>query len=475
MPVDPDRARSSTRDAAPPSAGRPRARRRDRRRPPPPGHGRHAAPAGRLARAHRPASCADARVAVVGPRRRRRPGRPPAGVDRRGRPRSCSRDDRSRRALDEVGRVARASKARAERGPYRRPPEADVVVLATPAGPHGELGPRARRPGRPVVSDVRRDRRRRAPCSTSTRGRRPGRAARGRRRLLARATCVLAATPPTASTTVDEIHVARLGTGGPACARQHHRPWAARRSTGATAAGSAGPAGSGRELCWFPDPVGAADCYRAALPDALLLVPGLPGRRAGSPPAWPPPAATGSPPACPCCAGPTPRAGSARCGSRCGAAPTTASGVEVLGAMDRPGVAAGAVAALAAVELGAGRAPAGRCRRVWPSWSTPCRSWPSWPAGASRPPRFGERHASQRSADAAHAPVSWSSSHRVIGTSTPLHAGSWTIRRSSDSFRLRNAEPIRLIRGIFSSSAERERPKSGEHRTGHGDRTRRGR
>jgi hypothetical protein len=29
--------------------------------------------------------------------------------------------------------------------------------------------------------------------------------------------------------------------------------------------------GSGRELCWFPDPVGGLDCYRAAVADALLL------------------------------------------------------------------------------------------------------------------------------------------------------------------------------------------------------------
>ena len=29
--------------------------------------------------------------------------------------------------------------------------------------------------------------------------------------------------------------------------------------------------GSGRELVWFPDPVGAADCYRAGLADPVLL------------------------------------------------------------------------------------------------------------------------------------------------------------------------------------------------------------
>ena len=70
---------------------------------------------------------------------------------------------------------------------------------------------------------------------------------------------------------VTEVHVAKFGTGGPDCARQHHRAlsslalewrggWKQR------------PGGSGRELCWFPSPVDAADCYRAALPDPMLLV-----------------------------------------------------------------------------------------------------------------------------------------------------------------------------------------------------------
>lgn len=70
---------------------------------------------------------------------------------------------------------------------------------------------------------------------------------------------------------VSEIHVSKFGTGGPDCARQHHsalsRPaldwrdgWQRR------------PGGSGRELAWFPEPVEAADCYRAELPDPLLLV-----------------------------------------------------------------------------------------------------------------------------------------------------------------------------------------------------------
>jgi hypothetical protein len=69
----------------------------------------------------------------------------------------------------------------------------------------------------------------------------------------------------------DELHIAVHGTAGPACAREHHRSlrgwaigwhddhWIER------------PAGSGRELCWFPEPVGARDCYRAEMPDPWLL------------------------------------------------------------------------------------------------------------------------------------------------------------------------------------------------------------
>jgi saccharopine dehydrogenase-like NADP-dependent oxidoreductase len=91
--------------------------------------------------------------------------------------------------------------------------------------------------------------------------------------------CVLAAYLRRDFDTVDELHVASAGTGGPACARRHHAALAAiavdwedgewRRRSG----------GSGRELVWFPEPVGGADCYRASLADPLLLVPAFPGCR----------------------------------------------------------------------------------------------------------------------------------------------------------------------------------------------------
>ena len=70
---------------------------------------------------------------------------------------------------------------------------------------------------------------------------------------------------------VDEIHVAMHGTGGPSCARQHHR------ALGGTSLGLHDgewirrPAGVGRELCWFPEPINSYDCYRAEMPEPVLL------------------------------------------------------------------------------------------------------------------------------------------------------------------------------------------------------------
>jgi hypothetical protein len=69
----------------------------------------------------------------------------------------------------------------------------------------------------------------------------------------------------------DEIHVAFHATGGPQCARQHHRALAGHALGWRNGAWIQWPAGGGRELCWFPEPVGAKDCYRAELADPMLL------------------------------------------------------------------------------------------------------------------------------------------------------------------------------------------------------------
>jgi len=70
---------------------------------------------------------------------------------------------------------------------------------------------------------------------------------------------------------VDEIHVAIHGTAGPACARQHHRALAGVALSYDETGFVTSRAGSGRELAWFPEPVGAYDCYRAEMPVARVL------------------------------------------------------------------------------------------------------------------------------------------------------------------------------------------------------------
>jgi hypothetical protein len=70
---------------------------------------------------------------------------------------------------------------------------------------------------------------------------------------------------------VDEIHIAVHGTAGPACARDHHRSlrgWAPGWHDGEWVDSFCG---SGRELCWFPEPIGALDCYRARMASPILL------------------------------------------------------------------------------------------------------------------------------------------------------------------------------------------------------------
>ncbi len=70
---------------------------------------------------------------------------------------------------------------------------------------------------------------------------------------------------------VTTISTAQFGTGGPACARAHHRAMGSAATEVHHGSLRASRGGSGRELVWFPDPVGAADCYRAALADPFLL------------------------------------------------------------------------------------------------------------------------------------------------------------------------------------------------------------
>lgn len=91
--------------------------------------------------------------------------------------------------------------------------------------------------------------------------------------------CLLAAHLRNHLDRVDEVHVASVGTGGPACARRHHAALTAAAVDWEEGEWRRRRGGSGRELVWFPEPVGGADCYRAGLADPLLLVPAFPGCR----------------------------------------------------------------------------------------------------------------------------------------------------------------------------------------------------
>ena len=76
---------------------------------------------------------------------------------------------------------------------------------------------------------------------------------------------------------IDEAHVAMHGTGGPDCARQHHRSLSGQSLGWHDGEWLRRPGGSGRELCWFPEPVGAYDCYRSEMVDPVLLHHAMPG------------------------------------------------------------------------------------------------------------------------------------------------------------------------------------------------------
>jgi len=238
-------------------------------------------------------------------------------------------------------------------GTDNAPLDADVVVIAAHNGEHGALATVAVRAGQSVVSttdnidDVRAllsldaEAREREVSVVVGAGFAPG------------LTCLLAAQAARSFDAIDEIHVAKVGTGGPACAREHHRALSRSALDWREGAFVRRPGGSGRELCWFPDPVGAVDCYRAALPDALLLVPAFPGVRRVTarvaatrrdrltmrlPMLWP--------------THPEGGPGAVRVEVR--GQRGEARDVVVLGAMDRAAVASGAVAAVAAQRVAEG-------------------------------------------------------------------------------------------------------------------------
>ena len=148
--------------------------------------------------------------------------------------------------------------------------------------------------------------------------------------------------------------MAKFGTGGPACARQRHVALRGRSLEWRDSGWWERQAGTGRELCWFPDPVGAHDCYRAELADPLLLHPAFPEatRISARVSATRRDRLTAR---LPMLRRPHPEGllGAVRIELR-GVDAEGARADVVLGAMDRPAVAAGAVAAVIAMRLSSG-------------------------------------------------------------------------------------------------------------------------
>jgi hypothetical protein len=166
-----------------------------------------------------------------------------------------------------VGMVARTPGARAG-----RPDDgSDVVVLALPGGEHVIPALACLRRGSHVVSisdhpdDVE------GLLLLDAEARERGRSVLVGAGFAPGLTCLLARHAGDALDLVEEISIAKAGTGGPTCARQHHR--AMKRAGQEWLGGSwrLRRGGSGRELTWFPDPWGASDCYRAWLADPALL------------------------------------------------------------------------------------------------------------------------------------------------------------------------------------------------------------
>ncbi len=236
-------------------------------------------------------------------------------------------------------------------------PGTDVVVVARPEGA-GEIASAALGAGAHVVAAVAEPHQVGQLLDLAPTARAAGRAVVVGATMAPGLTCLLARQGASRLDSVSEVHVASFGTGGPTCARTHHAALSAIAVEWYEGGWRRRAGGSGRELVWFPDPVGGADCYRARLVDPLLLAPAFPGVRKVS--------ARRSATrrdrltaALPMLRRPHPEGavGATRVevrGFRNGSAE-----VVVLGSVGRPALVSGTVAALAAIRVGSGRL--GRC------------------------------------------------------------------------------------------------------------------
>ncbi len=237
---------------------------------------------------------------------------------------------------------------------------ADTVVVATPVGHHFDLAKTLLEAGRNVVSISDDPTEVESLVSLGPLAMVNGVSLVPAAAFLPGLACVLVAHAGSQLTRVDFIATAKMGTAGPACARQHHRAHQGRGWEWAGGRWVAHRAGGGRELVWFPDPVGPQDTYRAAIAGPEMWKDRFPAARRVSArmaatrrdrmtsrlPMLRPPHVDGGP-------------GAIRVEVR-GIGPDGYCSV-VYGVMDHPSVAAGTMAAVAALAVSERRWPTGWC------------------------------------------------------------------------------------------------------------------
>ncbi len=184
--------------------------------------------------------------------------------------RSLRLHDTDTRAQDRVRRLV-GDRVPVEFGPIVGGPAPEVAVLATPCGTHAAPAAALLNAGSHVVSISDSPDEIDALLALDALARRSDRSLVIGAGMAPGLGCLLARHAANQLDVVDSISIAKAGTAGPACARQHHR---ALKRPGRDWVGSGWElraGGSGRDLAWFPEPIGARDCYRGALGSPILL------------------------------------------------------------------------------------------------------------------------------------------------------------------------------------------------------------
>ncbi len=148
---------------------------------------------------------------------------------------------------------------------------ATTVILATPAGKHGATARPLVQSGVSVISTSDDPADIRSLLDLNNAALESGVTVVAGAGLSPGYSCLQAKHAGASFTRVDELSVWTTGTAGPACARRHHR--SLKRPGQVLIDGQWVPkrGGSGRDLAWFPGELGARDCYRGNLAEPMLL------------------------------------------------------------------------------------------------------------------------------------------------------------------------------------------------------------